>query len=74
MRIPPVAGDSPLRGFATEQSSEFGSNHEQNPALVALRQRQRERLFLLAVWQGALTRLMAYVEDSATDGSLNKSV
>jgi hypothetical protein len=36
----PVAGDSPLWWFATGQSSEFGSNHEQIPALVALQQRQ----------------------------------
>ena len=43
MRIPPVAGDSPLWGFATGQSSEFGSNHEQIPALDALQQRQCER-------------------------------
>ena len=44
MIIPPFAGDSPLRGFATGQSSEFGSNHEQSPAVVASQQRQRERL------------------------------
>jgi hypothetical protein len=29
MRIPPVAGDSPLWRYANGQSSEFGSNHEQ---------------------------------------------
>jgi hypothetical protein len=67
MRIAPFAGDSPLWGFATGQSSEFGSNHEQIPA-VALQQRQCER------FQAEPCDLMAYVEDLASDGSLNKSV